>query len=99
MKELIGCFLKIHSLPSDKVIELILKSLKSKNLEYIKKGPQKASINNLMVFDEKIYIKKYDFNINISSKGIIIGKIKPSNKKIILWFLRFVSEEIDNVVK
>ncbi len=99
MKVYIGSFLKVHSLPSDIIVKLIEKVLEAKKYKYIKKGPKKASINNLSVFDERIYIKKYDIVINISSNGIIIGKIKVSNEKKISWLLKVINRKIENVSK
>ena len=96
LKEYIGSFLKIHSLPSDLIVSFIEKILRSKKYKYIKKGPQKASISNLMAFDERIYIKEFDIVITISSRGIILGKIKASNEKQINWLLKAINRKLEN---
>lgn len=99
MKEFIGSFIKFHFLPSGLIVNFIEKILKSKKYKYIKKGPKKASISNLMAFDERIYIKEFDIVITISSYGIIIGKRKASNEKKIIWLLKIINRKLENVSK
>ncbi len=99
IKELIGHFLKSYCIPKLLLIEKIEEILKSKKHKYFKKGPKKASINNLISFDERIYIPKYHVFINISSYSVIIGKINLSNKKVIVRILKSINNEIKKIEK
>ncbi len=99
IKKLIGHFLKSYCIPKLLLIEKIEEILKSKKYKYFKKGPKKASINNLISFDERIYMPKYHILINISSYGVIIGKINLSNKKVIVWVLKSINNEIKKIEK
>ncbi len=78
--KLIGCFIKFHSISPKIIIEKIGDLLNSKKFEYVKKGSQKTSINNLSCL-ERIYIPKLDIKMDISSKGIIVGPVNSSNEK------------------
>ena len=99
IKELIDHFLRSYCIPKLLLIEKIEEVLKSKKYKYIKKGPKEASINNLMSFDERIYMPKYHIFINISSYGVIIGKINLSNKKVIVRILKSINNEIKKIEK
>ena len=97
LKNLYGTYLFQHYKSSTSIIEKIEDLFTVKKIKYEKRGPQKPSIKNLIEFNESLYITKWNITINISSKGITIGKINSTNKSKIDQLIKSINNEIEKI--
>ena len=95
LKNLSGTYSLRHNKSSAGLLEKIEGFLNSKKIKYEKRGAKKPSIKNLIVFDEIIFINKWNISIGISSWGIIIGKINSTNESKIDQLMISINKEIE----